>query len=70
MRIKIINPLRKSKTPNEYTQKEEEVVASSNDKVHELNNEMYKKVMNKLDVAINMLTINWILILLCLLKSS
>lgn len=67
MRIKFMNPLRKIKKTHEYTQ--EEAVAL-NDKVHELNHEMYKKVMNKLDVVINMLTINWILLLLCLLKNN
>ena len=54
-----MHPLGYNPTPHEYTQ--EEAVAL-NDKVHELNHEMYKKdednkkVMNKLDVALNMLT--------------
>ena len=54
-----MNPLGKSRKPHEYTQ--EEAIAL-NDKVCELNHEMYKKdeenkkVMNKLDVALNMLT--------------
>ena len=54
-----MNPLGKSKTPHEYTQ--EEAVAL-NDKVNELNYEICKKkeenkkVMDKLDIALNMLT--------------
>lgn len=54
-----MNPLGKSKTPHEYTQ--EEAVALNN-KVDELNYEICrkkeenKKVMDKLDIALNMLT--------------
>ena len=54
-----MNPLGKSRKSHEYTQEEAVVL---NDKVYELNHEMYKKeeenkkVMNKLDVALNMLT--------------